>query len=241
MKKTVMMLFSFALVFILTAGAGGAPSAEAATNKQFLFISTNQSYYGELKDGQPHGKGTMSWYSSKTYSGDWVNGKRTGQGTYVNRYKEDDNSIVVTYSGQWKNDLKVGNGSLNTKITNVLGKVEYHKIQFGTFANDRFAAGYSVAHTKSEPAYSYNYKDASLNLQISGTNVNMKDAWKNGKFPLIQYTKGNVSKHYSVAFDENPSLVKQNKATLTYLKNLQSQINPHLVKFEALAKRVPLS
>ncbi|CAM4467089.1 hypothetical protein FHS16_003206 [Paenibacillus endophyticus] len=240
MKKTVMMLFSFALVFVLTAG-GGAAKVEAGAKKEFLQISKYENYYGQLKDGKPHGKGTMSWYSTKSYSGDWVNGKRTGTGTYVNKYKEDSKDFVITYSGEWKNDIKVGNGSLNTKITNINGVVDYHKIQFGTFANDIFAAGYSVAHTKANPVYSYNYKDAKMNLQITGTNVNMKDAWKTGKFPLIQYKKGNVIKHYSVAFNENPSLIKSNKATLVYLKNLQSQINPHLVKFEALSKRVPLA
>ncbi|MGO4545609.1 hypothetical protein AB4Z29_12480 [Paenibacillus sp. 2TAB23] len=240
MKKTVMMLLSFALVFVLTVG-GVASKVEAGAQKEFLQISKYENYYGQVKDGQPHGKGTMTWYSTKSYSGDWVNGKRTGTGTYVNKYKEDSKDIVITYNGEWKNDIKVGNGSLNTKITDYLGVVEYHKIQFGTFANDIFAAGYSVAHKKADPIYSYNYKDAKMNLQITGTNVNMKDAWKTGKFPLIQYKKGNVMKHYSIAFNENPSLIKQNKATLAYLKNLQAQINPHLVKFEALSKRVPLA
>jgi hypothetical protein len=53
--------------------------------------------------------------------------------------------------------------------------------------------------------------------------------------------KGKVIKHYSVTFDENPSLVKQNKATLKYLQGLQTQINPYLIKFESLSKRVPLA
>lgn len=241
MKKMVMTMFSFALVFVLTAAAGGTSKVEAATNKEYLEISKNVLYYGEVKDGMPHGKGTMTWYQTKSYAGDWVNGKRNGLGKYVANSTSDRKETKITYDGAWKNDQKVGNGALFTRVTDFDGEVEYHKIQFGTFANDRFAAGYSVAHSEKDPVYSFNYKDANLNLQIMGTNVNMKDAWKNGKFTTIQYMKGDVAKHYAVKFNENPSLVKQNKATLEFLKKLQTQINPHLVKFEALAKRVPLA
>jgi hypothetical protein len=240
MRKSVYLVISLALVFIFTAAAGGTTTVEAATEKVYREISKNVTYYGQMKDGKPHGKGTMTWYATKTYSGDWVNGKRTGSGKYVNKYKSDNKDYVVTYDGQWKDDLKSGNGTLLTKIMGRDETVEYHKIQFGTFTSDRFATGYSVAHSTGDQPYSFNYKDTKMNLQIFGTNVNMKQAWKDGKFHTIQYTKGKVMKHYSVTFDENPSLVKQNKTVLTYLKGLQSDVNPYLEKLERLSARVPL-
>jgi len=239
MKKLSFLMLSFLLVFVVASGASGGTTANAAAKKEFLEISKNVVYYGQLKNGKPHGKGTMSWYQSKTYSGDWVDGKRTGLGKFVS--KSTSEGIETTYDGAWKNDQKSGNGSLNTKIINSEGVVQSHKIQYGQFVNDRFTAGYSVLHVKDDPAYSFNYKDAKLNLQLLGTNVKMKETFKNGKFHTIQYMKGKVMKHYSVTFNENPSLVKQNKATLVYLQGLQSQINPYLIKFESLSKRVPLS
>ncbi|WP_054027757.1 hypothetical protein [Bacillus sp. FJAT-28004] len=238
MKKLSFLMLSLVLVFVVITAASGGTTVEAAAKKEFLEISKNVVYYGQLKNGKPHGKGTMSWYQSKTYSGDWVDGKRSGLGKFVSSSSD---GIKITYDGAWKNDQKAGNGSLNTKITNSLGVVQSHKIQFGQFANDRFTAGYSVLHVKDDPAYSFNYKDAKMNLQLLGTNVKMKETWKNGKFHTIQYMKGKVIKHYSVTFDENPSLVKQNKATLKYLQGLQTQINPYLIKFESLSKRVPLA
>jgi hypothetical protein len=240
MKKTVYLVLSMALAFVLTAGAWGAPTAEAAAKKEYLQVAKNVIYYGELKNGQPHGKGTMTWFSTKSYAGDWVNGKRSGVGKYVNKYISDGKDMLVTYDGEWKNDLKSGNGALTTKITGFDNTVEYHKIQSGTFATDRFVFGFSVAHSDGVQPYSFNYKDAKMNLQIFGTNVNMKQAWKNGEFHTIQYSKGKVIKHYSIDFNENPSLVKQNKATLQYLKGIQSEINTHLDKLERLAARVPL-
>ncbi|OMF24153.1 hypothetical protein BK133_23345 [Paenibacillus sp. FSL H8-0548] len=240
MRKFIQLAISLALVFVFTAAAGGTSTAEAASEKVYREISKNVTYYGQLKDGKPHGKGTMTWYATKTYSGDWVDGFRTGSGKYVNRYESEGKDYLVTYDGEWKNDMKSGTGTLLTKITGMNNKVEYHKIQFGTFTSDRFATGYSVKHSTEDHPYSFNYKDAKMNLQIFGTNVNMKQAWKDGKFHTIQYSKGNVMKHYSITFDENPSLVKQNKTVLTYLKGLQSEVNPHLVKLESLSVRVPL-
>jgi len=239
MKKMGLLMLSLFLVFVVSAGASGGSTVEAAAKKEFLEISKNVVYYGQLKNGKPHGKGTMSWYQTKSYSGDWVDGKRSGFGKFVSRSTSE--GTEITYDGAWKNDLKAGNGSLYTKITSSDGIVQSHKIQFGQFTNDKFTAGYSVLHVKEAAAYSFNYKDATMNLQVIGTNVKMKEAWKNGTFSTIQYMKGKVMKHYAVAFNENPSLVKQNKATLKYLQGIQSQVNTHLIKFESLAKRVPLA
>ncbi|MFB5267818.1 hypothetical protein ACE41H_13640 [Paenibacillus enshidis] len=48
----------------------------------------NAVYYGEVKDGKPHGKGTMKWSNDKSYSGNWVAGQRSGSGKCVNLYEQ---------------------------------------------------------------------------------------------------------------------------------------------------------
>ncbi|WP_082197916.1 hypothetical protein [Bacillus sp. FJAT-26390] len=247
MKKVTFYAFSLILAFVFTTSAWGASTASAAAKKEYLVISKNVLYFGQLKNGKPHGKGTMTWYQTKTYSGDWVDGKRTGNGKYVNKYKtdfkNDNKEYVLTYDGQWKNDLKVGSGSYFTKVIDHNGKVESHKIQYGTFANDRFVAGYSVAHSLADQPYSFNYKDSKLNLQLFGTNVGMRKVWKDGKFDTIQYTKGAVKKNYSAALNSSPSasIVKKNKAVLKSLQGMQAEINPYLDKLERLSKQVPLT
>ncbi|WP_053375330.1 hypothetical protein [Paenibacillus sp. FJAT-27812] len=243
MKKVTFYAFSLILAFVFTTSAWGASTASAAAKKEYLVISENVFYYGQLKNGKPNGKGTMTWYPSKTYSGDWVDGKRTGKGKFVYRYKSDRNDFVITYDGEWKNDLKVGNGSYFTKVADHNGKVESHKVQFGTFNNDRFAAGFSVAHSVGDIPYSFNYKDSRVNLQLFGTNANMKKVWKEGKFDTIQYTKDGVTKEYKASLNQNydPSTVKKNKAVLKSLQGMQAEINPYLDKLERLSKQVPLT
>jgi hypothetical protein len=243
MKKITFLVFSFVMAFVFTTSALGGTTADAAVKKQYLDISENVFYYGQVKNGKPNGKGTMTWYPTKSYSGDWVDGKRTGSGKYVHRYKSDNKDFVITYEGQWKKDLKIGNGSYSTKVTDHNGKVESHKIQFGTFANDRFAAGFSVAHTLADQPYSFNYKDAKTNIQLSGSNVNMRKVWKEGKFDSIQYSKEGVIREYSVASSKSSdeTIVKENKAHLKYLQSLQSEMNLYLDKWERLSRRVPLA
>ena len=37
-------------------------------------------YVGDLQDGQPHGRGEMTYSNGDTYKGSFVNGKRSGDG-----------------------------------------------------------------------------------------------------------------------------------------------------------------
>lgn len=47
-------------------------------------IKTEQSYYvGQLKNGKPHGKGTMVDYSGHIITGEWLNGAFSGQGATI--------------------------------------------------------------------------------------------------------------------------------------------------------------
>ena len=53
-----------------------------------------------FKNELMHGKGKLRWGSGANYSGDWVNGKRTGEGTMI--YKDKSN-----FTGTWVDGRKV--------------------------------------------------------------------------------------------------------------------------------------
>jgi antitoxin component YwqK of YwqJK toxin-antitoxin module len=65
----------------------------------------NYKYIGELKDGKPHGRGTI-YYNNKqiAYRGSWNKGKWEGQGVLY--YKDG----RVVYKGGWKDGEKHGQG-----------------------------------------------------------------------------------------------------------------------------------
>ena len=89
----------------------------------------NGKYYGELKNGEPHGKGSIFWSNGGKYIGDWYLGKRTGKGTIIYSNGEIYNGEVVdgkregkgimyylndnlqySYFGEWRNDERDGYG-----------------------------------------------------------------------------------------------------------------------------------
>ena len=88
----------------------------------------NGRYIGDLKDGQPHGKGKMMWNDHTVYDGEWVDGYMHGNGTmtwpsgkqYIGDWKE--NVIQgkgkmtypdgVVYQGMFINGLRHGYGVL---------------------------------------------------------------------------------------------------------------------------------
>ena len=46
-----------------------------------LFSKNKNEYKGDLKEGLPHGTGTMNFKSGNVYKGQWKNGKMDGEGT----------------------------------------------------------------------------------------------------------------------------------------------------------------
>ena len=67
--------------------------------------STKVEYAGDLQDGKPHGKGTITYENGDSYEGEWKDDVMAGQGTYTwpNRNK---------YEGEWKNGKKHGEGTI---------------------------------------------------------------------------------------------------------------------------------
>ena len=62
------------------------------------------TYLGRFADGLPEGKGTYTWANGNTYSGEWIEGKRNGEGALIIKMAEKD-SIV---DGIWEDDEYIG-------------------------------------------------------------------------------------------------------------------------------------
>jgi len=62
-------------------------------------------YSGALKDGKPHGQGTLTWPDGKKYIGEFRDGERHGLGetTWPDGQK---------YVGEWQSDKRHGRGTM---------------------------------------------------------------------------------------------------------------------------------
>ncbi|MEE4258502.1 MAG: hypothetical protein V2I62_01970 [Bacteroidales bacterium] len=61
-------------------------------------------YEGSFKKGYPEGKGTYTWSTGEVFTGEWLNGKRNGTGTYT--FTED--GQLMEQEGVWKDDVYKG-------------------------------------------------------------------------------------------------------------------------------------
>ncbi len=70
-------------------------------------------YCGDVNsDGKPDGKGLACYADDQYYYGDWSNGVRSGQGTWISYYPDYNEYVVKEhmYTGGWLNDLPTGEG-----------------------------------------------------------------------------------------------------------------------------------
>ncbi len=114
------------------------PRVRTMTNE--LSDTSRFYYYGEKNtDGLPHGSGLAVYADNAYYCGEWKNGKRHGNGMWLQIFP--DKTVVIngvpgvtehSYNGQWQNDYPNGEGqehiSYNEEemdgeyvITNVIG------------------------------------------------------------------------------------------------------------------------
>ena len=107
-------------------------------------------YFGEVKKGKPHGKGTLTYPDNGgKYEGQWKNGKYHGkgklnyggkQGEYIGEFKngkcdgygEFKQRGVQKYSGNWKNGKYHGQGTLK----------HYKEVYSGIFKNGELPSIY---------------------------------------------------------------------------------------------------
>lgn len=216
-------------------------TTHAATEKESLQLSGRASYYGQVENGKPNGTGTIRWGDSKSYAGQWVDGIRQGTGKYVNQYTIKGRTFVVTYKGEWSKDQRNGIGEVRQTIKSKAGKVEANLIQQGEFENDVFKKGYTVTQALADPAFSFNYKDKDIWLQIYGDNQNIAEYWATGKLTQIQYRKGKIDKEYSIFPESDPAKKLANQANLKYFKKIQPQVSTYLKTFQTLSIKVPVT
>ena len=70
-------------------------------------------YYGETNsDGKPNGTGLAVYGDDQYYYGQWVDGVRSGNGTWISFYPKYSQYVVTEhlYTGQWSLDLPSGQG-----------------------------------------------------------------------------------------------------------------------------------
>ena len=103
LSKTL-LLFSVAKGIIWVQGFMLQAAAPAAAPVAMVY-SNGDKYDGEWKDGQRHGRGTMTDYDGSIYTGEFKDGYLHGQGTMVD---EDG----TKYVGEWKNDEEHGQGTM---------------------------------------------------------------------------------------------------------------------------------
>jgi hypothetical protein len=66
--------------------------------------SGTDAYTGVFRKGYPNGKGTYTWASGNTYKGDWIMGKREGNGVFTGRLDGKD----TVMAGIWRDDRFIG-------------------------------------------------------------------------------------------------------------------------------------
>lgn len=204
----------------------------AQAERQTLNYSSGAVYYGETKNGKPHGEGTMTWGKSKTYNGSWMEGKRSGQGVYKMITRETDRISETQYEGTWKSDQKEGKGELRVNEISLTGTMLESRLQTGTFSKDQWIAGYDVRKGEYDPPYYFAYQDAKIKLQILGEAGEILKGLKEGYFFSFNYQKGKVHKNVGVG-DEYDS-----KAFRSFIVSIEKEIKPYIQQFEKLAKKL---
>ena len=111
MKKLLLVLLALPLLF----SCGGSLDKEITfemlndgyTGKG-TFISGQDKYEGEWKNGKPHGQLIVSWDNGSKYNGEWKDGEQDGYGTFTWGKGEWEGD---KYVGEFKDDMMHGQGT----------------------------------------------------------------------------------------------------------------------------------
>ncbi|WP_177182502.1 hypothetical protein [Paenibacillus sp. OV219] len=159
MKRILCIVLSMILIFTVTRGLRESPAAAAAAAKQdSIKYKDGSKYTGQLVNGVPHGKGTLTYPKGdvKKYVGEFKNGMIDGNGTlyYANGKKVTGkfiNSVLAKYTVLTA--LKSGKRNYGSSLQN--GKAygdflyitfDHYDAQIGTFSGtivwDEIVYGY---------------------------------------------------------------------------------------------------
>ena len=127
-------------------------TSEKKNGYTFLSFEDGTYYEGYVKNGVPHGKGTMTWKNGDNYVGDFINGNRSGQGVYTWTEKRKDH--MYKYEGNFLNGQFSGKGTAyyvgGTKEEGIWKNnelIEEHSDTHSDKANERTAVPVSETNT----------------------------------------------------------------------------------------------
>lgn len=158
----------------------------ASGRKVSLTLPNGATYYGEVKNNKPHGKGTMRWGPTKVYSGDWYNGQRSGTGKYVSDMHPQDMKIV--YEGEWRNDRPNGTGIRRESNSDL----NFHLISKGFFKDHDLLTGHTVLQSMDGIWFEYRDSNTFLAFSVSDreqANELMHSKLARGSIQLLNYYK----------------------------------------------------
>ncbi|WP_342477789.1 hypothetical protein NYE24_00590 [Paenibacillus sp. FSL H7-0350] len=189
MRKYVISVISL-LIIVQSLVTIQVDSASQKTSIKF----NNGVYYGEVKNGVPNGKGTISWSENKTYSGDWLNGKRSGYGKYIALIKENGDYEYKKYNGYWKNDTYNGQGEYVYIHSYTIDGSGYENsqttIKNGEFLSGELKTGYTMNNPKDLP-YIFDYNDNKVGVGFASYPEDVKNHlsknFNQGYIPLLSY------------------------------------------------------
>jgi hypothetical protein len=145
-----------------------------------LDFSSGNSYEGEFRNGKPHGSGTYIYRDGTRFSGQFVDGVRTGLGT------EYDRAGVIVRSGEWRLDELVRSDLKASTSAVVMPTAPLETVQPSRLER-RVAlvignAGYKVnplinpGNDATDVAASLRNLGFDTTLELNATNIRMKEA-----------------------------------------------------------------
>lgn len=208
MIRKYLSFLTLALLFLLFTHE----ETEASNQKVSLTLPNGATYYGEVKNNKPHGKGTMRWGPSKVYSGDWYYGQRSGTGKYISDRLPEDMRIV--YEGKWKNDRPDGSGVRKESNPDL----EFYVISKGIFKDHDLLTGHTVMQSMDSLWFDYRNGNTFLEFSVSEreqANELMHSKLAHGHIQHLNYYKREKSKPgykgfaYASAMEDHGSSISE--------------------------------
>lgn len=118
---------------------------------------TDYYYYGEMSGDKPNGKGIAVYADNQYYYGDWQNGVRSGDGSWMHyhMYSQDDKKELYTfhsYVGAWANDLPNGEGSEHYDyiMEHLKANMGYNTNLIGSYKNGLYDGSFYITNIYSD-------------------------------------------------------------------------------------------